>query len=151
MHLNTCIMPLLSLPRGSQIRLRRARILDRGSPHIPPVLRFVVQSSPMHRAPVIPDHEIANRPPVGVNKLGLCRMLDQIPDQHPAIRDRPANYVRGVRREIQRLSARPGMHPHHGSVHGRRGGAFGFREVGKPSFEREQKIECSADRSWIRA
>ena len=23
------------------------------------------------------------------------------------------------------------MHPHHGSVHGRRGGAFGFGEVGK--------------------
>jgi hypothetical protein len=26
-----------------KIRLRRARILDRGSPHIPPVLRFVVR------------------------------------------------------------------------------------------------------------
>jgi hypothetical protein len=45
---------------GRKILHRRIKILNRGPPHIPAVVRFIVRPPAMHRASVVPDHQIAD-------------------------------------------------------------------------------------------
>jgi hypothetical protein len=45
---------------GRKILHRRIKILDRGPPHIPAVVRLIVRPPAMHRASVVPDHQIAD-------------------------------------------------------------------------------------------
>src|SRR5262245_15678813 len=45
----------------------------------------------MHGGPVVPDHEIADAPGVAIDELGLGGVLDQVPQQQPALGYRPAD------------------------------------------------------------
>src|SRR3954467_14120368 len=78
---------------GSGILHRRIEVLDRGPPQIPAVVHLVIRPPTMHRAAVVPDDKIADRPTVGVDELRLCRVFNQLPDQYASVRDRPAKDV----------------------------------------------------------
>ena len=73
---------------------------------------LIVRPAAMHRAAIVPDHQIADPPFVAVDELRLRRVRVRSQQQQPAVRHRPADDVRGVRRQIQRLAPRAGMPAH---------------------------------------
>src|ERR1700731_4081324 len=66
----------------------------------------------MHRAAIVPYHEVADRPAMLVDELRLGREGNQLLEQRPAPLDRPAYDVRGVRGEVEAGAARCRMMPH---------------------------------------
>src|SRR3954451_23924563 len=106
---------------------RRLRVLRRDPAQVAR-LGLVERPAAMNRAAIVPDHEIADPPAVAVDEFGLCRVLDQLADQQHAVRHRPADDMRGMRGEIQRLA--PGTWPgawtatHEALPHRRHRGAF---------------------------
>src|SRR5437762_476851 len=55
----------------------------------------------MHRAAVVPDHEVADGPALPVDELRLGGEGDELFDQRPPLLHRPADDVRGVRGEVE--------------------------------------------------
>jgi hypothetical protein len=47
---------------GREILHCGGQTLNRSPPQIPPVFCLIIRSTAMHRAPIVPDHEIAGRP-----------------------------------------------------------------------------------------
>src|SRR5215472_6955068 len=92
---------------------------------------FVVWTAAMHRVAVVPDDEIALSPSMAIDELPLGRVLGQIVQQQAAIRDRPADDVRCMRRQVQALSAGAGMAPHETLARRRILLALTRREFGK--------------------
>jgi len=65
----------------------------------------------MHRAAVVPDYKITDSPFVAVDEFGPGRVQREVVEQEPTFRNRPADNVRSVRREVQGLALRAGMAP----------------------------------------
>ena len=66
----------------------------------------------MHRAAVVPDYQIADPPLVAVDEFRLGGVGVEIEEQQTPLGNRPADDVRGVRRQIERLAMRTGMTAH---------------------------------------
>src|SRR4051794_16522568 len=73
---------------------------------------FVEMPSAMHCATIVPDQQIALAPVVAIDELAPRRVLDQLAQQQPSIRQGPANDLRGVRGDIERLAPGPRMRAH---------------------------------------
>ena len=74
-----------------------------GSAHVP-VLFFPAKSpDSMHCLSVVPHNEIIDFPVMGVDKLRLGGMFDQIPEKDASLSDRPIEDAPGVRREEKRF------------------------------------------------
>src|SRR5215472_2253330 len=71
-----------------------------------------MRAATMHRAAVVPDYESTDPPFIAVDELGPGRVQREVVEQEPAFRYGPADNVRSVRREVQRLALRTGMAPH---------------------------------------
>ena len=56
----------------------------------------------MHCLSVVPHNEIIDFPAMGVDKLRLGGMFDQIPEKDASLSDRPIEDAPGVRREEKR-------------------------------------------------
>ena len=57
----------------------------------------------MHCLSVVPHNEIIDFPAMGVDKLRLGGMFDQIPEKDTSLSDRPIEDAAGVRREEKRF------------------------------------------------
>ena len=66
------------------------------------VLRVVEGPRAVHRGAVVPDHEVADAPGMAVDELRLGRVLDQVAQEEPPLRDRPVDDPRRVRGYIER-------------------------------------------------
>ncbi len=89
----------------------RADVERRRPPQIAPV-GLIMRTAGIHRAAVITDDEIADPPFVAVDKFGPGRVRIEVVEQDAALRHRPADDARGVRRKIERFALRAGMAPH---------------------------------------
>src|SRR5689334_13644427 len=83
---------------------RRADIADRDPAQVAHPA-FVEMPSAVHYAAVVPDHEIALAPIVPVHELPPRRVLDQLAQQKSPIGQRPADYLRGMRGDIECLAS----------------------------------------------
>ena len=126
------------MARGGSCRRRPQAASSRVEPTSRVVARrrsrgcdFVVRPAAMHRVAVVPDHQVADPPFVAVDELPLRRVLVQVGEQQPALRHRPADDVRGVRRQVQRLAARSRVPPHQPLARRRVLLALARREFGK--------------------
>ena len=72
----------------------------------------VIGDNAMQQAAVIPHHQIADAPMMGVDEMALCRMVEQFPVQRSAFRLGHAENMRRVIAEIERLASgiRVGTH-----------------------------------------
>jgi hypothetical protein len=84
---------------------RRRDVLERHAAQIARVTLVVVAQAAVHRAAVVPDHEIALRPCVRVDEGALRRELREVADQHERLRRRPATDAADVRREVESETA----------------------------------------------
>ena len=76
-----------------------------GSAHVP-VLFFAVESpDSMHCLSVVPHNEIIDFPAMGVDKLRLSGVFDQITEKDASFSNRPIEDAPGVRCEEKRFSA----------------------------------------------
>ena len=71
----------------------------------------------MHHLAVVPHHEIADAPLMGVDVLALGRMLDQVTQEDPGLGYRPPDDAAGVRGQIQRLTPGHGVRAHQHLAH----------------------------------
>ena len=69
----------------------------------------VKRSPAMQAADVVPHDEIVQLPFVAVDELRLCRPLEQLAQQSPALFDRPADDVGGVGADEQHFSPVSGI------------------------------------------
>src|SRR5271166_4660653 len=60
----------------------------------------VMRPAAMHRAAVVPDHQIADPPFVAVDEFGPGRVRIEVVEQQATLGHRPTDDVRGVRREV---------------------------------------------------
>src|SRR5580658_2397868 len=67
-------------------------------------LALVERPAAVHRAAIIPDHQVAGAPDMPVDKPTLGRELDQIAQQQAAFRHRHADNVRGMCGKVERLA-----------------------------------------------
>ena len=75
-----------------------------GSAHVP-VLFFPAKSpDSMHCLSVVPHNEIIDFPAMGVDKLWLGGMFDQIPEKDASFSNRPIEDAPGMRCEEKRFS-----------------------------------------------
>ena len=58
----------------------------------------------MHRAAIIPDHQVADPPFMAVDEFGPGRVQREVVEQNAAVGHRPPDDVRGVRRQVERLA-----------------------------------------------
>ena len=70
---------------------------------------LVEMPAAVHRAAVVPDHQVALAPLVAVDELAAGGVLDQLAQQQPPVGQRPADDLRGVRRHVEGLAAGAGM------------------------------------------
>src|SRR5271165_4208428 len=59
-------------------------------------LSFVMRTATMHRATVVPDHQVTGLPGVAVDEARLRRMRNEIQQQQAPVGDRPTGDVRGM-------------------------------------------------------
>ena len=59
----------------------------------------------VHGGAVVPDDEVAEAPRVAVHELRLGRVLDQVPQEEPALGHRPVDDPRRVRGDVERPAA----------------------------------------------
>src|SRR6476646_2610493 len=71
--------------------LRRFDVESRHASQFAAVLAVVEGAAAVHRRAIVPDHEIADAPLVAVHELRLGRMLDEIPQQQPALGNGPVD------------------------------------------------------------
>lgn len=97
-------------------------IIDRGPSHISPVSLILKRGRPVHRAPIIPLHQVPNILPLHLELiLRLLRMREQVPNQRRRLPLRHANDATHVARDVERLPRRVRRRLHDGVV-GRRDG-----------------------------
>src|SRR5215207_9784371 len=58
---------------------------------------LVEMPAAVHRAAVVPDHQVALAPVVAIDELAACRVLDQLAQQEAAVGQRPADDLRRMR------------------------------------------------------
>src|SRR5580704_4853535 len=75
-------------------------------------MSIVVWATAMHRAAVVPNHEIAGPPFMAVDEFGPGCVESEVVQQYPPVGHRPTDDVRGVRRQVQCLTVRSRMMPH---------------------------------------
>src|SRR5438270_4828325 len=68
---------------------------------------LVIGHGTVKEAAIVPHHQIADAPAVGIYELRLCGVLQQGVEERPSFRFGHPEYVRGVIAEIERLS--PGL------------------------------------------
>src|SRR5439155_25711303 len=76
------------------------------------IFRVVERRRAVHGRTVVPDHEVADAPDVTVDVLALGRVLRQVAQQEPALRDRPVDDARLVRCQVERAPAGARDDPH---------------------------------------
>ena len=86
--------------------------------------------SAVHRPAVVPHDEIADAPAVAVHELRLRGEREQVEQQDAALRERPADDVRGVGADVERLASRRRMRADERLRHGRDLGALRLGELG---------------------
>ena len=82
----------------------RTIFVDGGAAQIAPVDKSVEIRAAMKRAAIVPDHQIAFAPFVGLDKLRLRREGHQLRQQRFAFRFSHANNAQGVLADIKRLA-----------------------------------------------
>src|SRR5205823_2701829 len=97
----------------------------------------------MHCAAIVPDDEIADSPAVPVDELRLGRKSDQLLDQRPALLDRPADDVRGVRGEVEAGAAGVAVVTDQRLPHRCNSVKIASLKSAKPIWLRERKMLCS--------
>src|ERR1700735_4759385 len=106
-------------------RLSADVVIHRRTPHIARVQLVLEGGGAVHRAAIVPYHEVPGLiPPHCTSEAGLSRELRELLQELPTFRLRPAYYVRGVRGQIQRLGARTRVIVHQPVLRGRFGRAF---------------------------
>src|SRR2546427_90749 len=100
--------------RGPHSNSRLAH--ERGAAH---VARLVHGERPgaVHGTTVVPHHEVAHAPRVGVHELALRGVLREITQEGARLRHRPADDAARVRREIERLPSGRRMGAHQALAH----------------------------------
>ncbi len=83
---------------------RLCHVDDGGAAQIAHVLGRLVRRGAVQGAAIVPDHQIADAPFVGVDEPRLGGEFDQPLQQRAAFLDRPADDVRGVRGDVERLA-----------------------------------------------
>src|SRR5271166_1855216 len=92
----------IGMVRGG--RSERDRAAHHAAVQDAPVLaRLVIGNGPMQQTAVVPHHEIAPAPTVGVDESPLGRVLQQLIEEGGSLRLGHAEDVRGVVAEIERL------------------------------------------------
>src|SRR6185312_10233904 len=91
----------------------------------------VIGPAAMHGAAVVPHDQIADAPAVPIDEARLSGEGDELLDQPAPFLDRPADDVRSVRGEIERLAAGAGMAAHDQLRHRRQLAADLLVELGE--------------------
>src|SRR6187455_1867943 len=84
----------------------------RAPPHVTHMRARLEWRRAVQRAAIIPDDQIAQPPLMGIDETWLRRMCQEVAEEGTALLDRPADDVRGVRGDIERLSPRARMASH---------------------------------------
>src|SRR5437763_9638637 len=72
--------------------------------HVAAEAQVVERRAAMHRAAIVPHHEITDAPAVGIDELPLGSVLDELVDQRTALRVAHAEDAAGMGGEIERLA-----------------------------------------------
>src|ERR1700740_497235 len=92
---------------------------------------FEIGDGAVKEAAIVPHHQIANAPAVGIDELRLRRVFQQFVEERPSLRFGHPKYVRGMVAEIKRLRARLGMGAHQWMVDRRVFSQFRRRTLGR--------------------
>src|SRR5262249_59843998 len=79
-------------------------IADGGPLYVAPPAPIVELGSPVHRAAIVPHHEIVDPPAMGIDELPLRRVRGQLIDQCATLVLGHAEDPTGVRREVERFA-----------------------------------------------
>src|SRR5262245_57710245 len=87
-------------------------VRHRGTLHVAFPAQVVELSAAVHGAAIVPDNQVMNAPPMGVDELPLGGMGDELVDQRAAVRLGHAEDAAGMRGEIKGFAAtlRDGSH-----------------------------------------
>ena len=88
----------------------------RSAAHVTRLARWKATHS-MHGLAVIPHHQIAEAPFMGMNKPALRRVLGQLANEVPGLGHLPADDSADMGREIDRLPPREGVLADQGVAH----------------------------------
>ena len=120
--------PLSSMRADTQQALKqRAVASDCCAVHNAALVR-IIRPAPVQHLAVVPDHQIARLPLVAVDMLRAHRKTGQLPDQGPALFDRPANHMGAMAPHIIDLAARGRVGAHQGLARRRERALFFFGE-----------------------
>jgi hypothetical protein len=109
--------------------LEAGGILDGDPPKVAAVARVVVRACAVQRAAVVPHDEVAHLPAVSMDEPRLGRKGGQFLEKLAALLERPADDVRGMRGEVERLAAGARMHAHQGLRNRRQRSALLLRKI----------------------
>src|SRR5436853_6862839 len=80
--------------------------LDDAAVHDAPISPHrIIDDKPVQQTAVVPHDEIAGMPAMPINKLRLCRVIEEFAKEGRALRLRHAEDVRGVVAKMERLAA----------------------------------------------
>ena len=99
----------------------------------------------MHGLAVVPHHQVADPPLVGVDELPLGRVLDQVAQEAARLGHRPADDRAGVRGQIERLAPGTGMDAHQALAHRLEARALLVGEVGEAELLAREDLRVLAD------
>ena len=87
-------------------------VRHRGTLHVAFPAQVVELRAAVHGAAIVPDNQVMNTPPMGVDELPLGGMGDELVDQRAAVRLRRAEDAAGMRGKVKRFAAslRDGSH-----------------------------------------
>src|SRR5215831_11913392 len=107
-----CRLRLGGCDGDSLLLTRIGDVRHRGALHVAFPPQVVELRAAVHGAAIVPDNQVMNAPPMGVDELPLGGMGDELVDQRAAVRLRHAEDAAGMRGEVKRFAAslRDGSH-----------------------------------------
>ena len=99
----------------------------------------------MHRAAVVPHHEVANAPTVGVDELSLRGVLDEVFEEAHRFSCWPADDPTRMRGQEERLAASRRMDTNQALANRLEAFSFGLGEVGEAELQAGVDLRVFAD------